>query len=157
MKHVWLGTALLALAGTAFAATNVAISVTVGQPGFYGTIDMGGMPPPQLIYTRPMVIHQPVGVVYQPLYLRVPPGHEKKWNKHCQRYNACGRPVYFVRDSWYTNVYAPQYRGEHGGGKGNNWNQGHGKGKDRDYGQEYGHDNGSGHDKGNKGKGKGRD
>ena len=78
-------------------------------------------------------------VVYQPVYLRVPPGHEKNWRKHCQRYNACGRPVYFVQDTWYTNVYAPQYRAEHGGGKGHKGNNGH--------------DNGKGHDKGNKGKG----
>ena len=97
------------------------------------------MPPPQLVYARPVVIQQPVGVVYQPVYLRVPPGHEKNWRKHCQRYNACGRPVYFVQDTWYTNVYAPQYRAEHGGDKGHKGNNGH--------------DNGKGHDKGNKGKG----
>ena len=34
------------------------------------------MPPPQLVYARPVVIQQPVGVVYQPVYLRVPPGHD---------------------------------------------------------------------------------
>ena len=139
MKHVLLGAALVALSGTALAATNVDVSVNIGQPGFYGHIDIGGMPPPQLVYARPVVIQQPVGVVYQPVYLRVPPGHEKNWRKHCQRYNACGRPVYFVQDTWYTNVYAPQYRAEHGGSKGHKGNNGH--------------DNGKGHDKGNKGKG----
>jgi len=138
MKKLLLATALLALAGSVHCA-DVAVSVTVGQPGFYGHIDIGGMPPPQLVYARPVVIQQPVGVVYQPVYLRVPPGHEKNWRKHCQRYNACGRPVYFVQDTWYTNVYAPQYRAEHGDGKGHKGNNGH--------------DNGKGHDKGNKGKG----
>ncbi len=138
MKKLLLATALLALAGSAHCA-DVAVSVTVGQPGFYGHIDIGGMPPPQLVYARPVVIQQPVGVVYQPVYLRVPPGHEKNWRKHCQRYNACGRPVYFVQDTWYTNVYAPKYRAEHGGSKGHKGNNGH--------------DNGKGHDKGNKGKG----
>ena len=39
-----------------------------------------------------------------------PPGHEKHWNKHCHEYGACGRPVYFVRDGWYNDVYAPRYR-----------------------------------------------
>ena len=32
-----------------------------------------------------------------PLYLHVPPGHAKKWSQHCARYNACNRPVYFVK------------------------------------------------------------
>jgi hypothetical protein len=81
MKKLLLATALLALAGSAHCA-DVAVSVTVGQPGFYGHIDIGGMPPPQLVYARPVVIQQPVGVVYQPVYLRVPPGHEKNWRKH---------------------------------------------------------------------------
>ncbi len=38
------------------------------------------------------------------------PGHEKHWRKHCAQYNACGRPVYFVRDDWYNNEYVPRYR-----------------------------------------------
>jgi hypothetical protein len=49
----------------------------------------------------------------------VPPGHEKHWNKHCAEYNACGRPVYFVRDDWYNNEYVPHYqhdRDDHGRG-----------------------------------------
>jgi hypothetical protein len=39
----------------------------------------------------------------------VTPGHEK----HCAQYNACGRPVYFVRDDWHYNEYVPRHR--HGG------------------------------------------
>ena len=162
MKKVLLGAALLALSGTTL-ATDIAVSVAIGQPGFYGTINLGNMPPPQLIYTRPVVIHQPVGVVYQPVYLRVPPGHEKNWGKHCQRYNACGRPVYFVQDSWYTNVYAPRYRGDHVGGKGNTVNKAYygngnrnGNGHDNDKGRDKGHDKGNGHDNGNKNKDKGK-
>jgi uncharacterized protein YcfJ len=27
------------------------------------------------------------------------------------QYNACGRPVYFVDDRWYNDVYVPHYRG----------------------------------------------
>ena len=46
-----------------------------------------------------------------PVYLRVPPGHAKNWGKHCQRYGACGVPVYFVRDDWYRDVYIPRWRG----------------------------------------------
>jgi len=128
MRRVFLAAVLAALSGTAL-ATDVGVSVSVGQPGFYGRIDIGSMPQPQLIYTAPVIIQQPVGMVRQPLYLRVPPGHEKKWSKHCHNYNACGQPVYFVQDSWYTNVYAPGYRVQHGEGKGHDKgkkNKGHG-------------------------------
>ena len=114
MKRFLIGAALAALMGSALAA-DVGVSVTIGQPGFYGRIDLGNMPQPQLIYASPVIIQQvPVGVVRQPIYLRVPPGHEKKWSKHCRKYNACGQPVYLVQQDWYTNVYAPGYRSKHG-------------------------------------------
>ena len=120
MKRLLIGTALAALMGSAL-AVDVGVSVTIGQPGFYGRIDIGNMPQPQVIYASPVIIQQvPVGVVRQPIYLSVPPGHEKKWSKHCRKYNACGQPVYFVQQSWYTNVYAPDYRSKH----------------DKDYGKE---------------------
>jgi len=81
-------------------------AVSIGQPGFYGQLDIGGYPPPQVIYRR-----QPrVGYDSPPLYLRVPPGHAKNWGKHCGAYNACNRQVFFVKDSWYEKQYAPRYR-----------------------------------------------
>ena len=84
MKRFLIGSALAASMGSAL-ATNVGVSVTIGQPGFYGRIDIGNMPQPQLIYASPVIIQQiPVGVVRQPIYLSVPPGHEKKWSKHCR-------------------------------------------------------------------------
>jgi len=89
-------------------------SVNIGQPGFYGRIDIGGYPPPAVIYPQPIMIQRgPPGLA--PYYLRVPPGHAKHWHKHCHSYRACGRPVYFVRDDWYSNDYAPRYRERHGG------------------------------------------
>jgi hypothetical protein len=104
-----------ALAITAFStqaqAADVGVSVTIGQPGFYGRIDIGNYPYPQprVIYKQPKVV-QRVQVVREPIYLRVPPGHAKNWSKHCHRYQACGYPVYFVQDSWYHNDYAPAYQ-----------------------------------------------
>ena len=87
-------------------AANVGVSVTVGQPGYYGRIDVGDFPQPQLTYPQPVVIEPvPVGVLPQPIYLHVPPGHAKNWRKNCRKYNACGQPVYFVSDNWYNNVY----------------------------------------------------
>ena len=127
--------AVLALfAGAPALAADVGVSVTVGEPGFYGRIDIGNYPQPVLVYPQPVVIQPvPVGVVYEPMYLHVPPGHAKKWKKHCHKYNACGRPVYFVQDKWYNEVYVPQYRERHrhdddyGKGKGKNKDKGKGK------------------------------
>ena len=122
--------ALIILAAAPAWAADVGVSVTVGQPGFYGQIDIGTMRP-QVIYAQPIVIQRPQ-VVGAPMYLRVPPGHEKHWDKHCMKYNACGRPVYFVRDDWYEHEYVPRYQEKHGGkGKGN---QGKGKGGGKDNG-----------------------
>lgn len=88
------------------------VSVSIGQPGFYGRIDIGGFPPPPLLFAEPMII-RPTPAVYSPIYLRVPPGHARKWHRYCDRYRACGRPVYFVQDDWYRNDYSPVYRERH--------------------------------------------
>jgi len=105
MRELMFAAVMAAITGSAFAA-NVGVSVTVGEPGYYGRIDIGNFPQPQLIYAQPVVIEPvPVGVVAQPLYLHVPPGHAKNWRKHCGKYNACSQPVYFVSDNWYNNVY----------------------------------------------------
>ena len=90
-------------------AGDVGISVSLGQPGFYGRIDIGNIGQPQLIYAEPRIIGR-MPDRPSPIYLRVPPGHERNWGAHCGRYGACGQPVYFVRDDWYRNSYVPQYR-----------------------------------------------
>jgi hypothetical protein len=134
MKRFAVALLLAATGSVACAATDVGVSISVGQPGFYGRIDINNAPPPMLLYPQPVVV-QPVRVVQpvavQPLYLHVPPGHAKDWKKHCGKYDACSRPVYFVKDDWYNNVYVPHYEHEHGGkGKGNG--KGNGKGKHKD-------------------------
>lgn len=145
-------------------AADVGVSVSVGQPGFYGRIDIGNAPPPQVVYPQPVVIAPPPPPVVampvapvEPLYLRVPPGHQRHWKKYCARYNACDRPVYFVQERWYNDVYVPHYRDhrdeyrEHGRGddrrgrdddrrgegddhrgRGEGRGEGHGRGHDRD-------------------------
>ena len=115
------------------------VSVSVGQPGFYGRIDIGTLPPPPLLYPQPVVIQPvPVGVAPQPIYLHVPPGHAKNWRKHCHRYNACGQPVYFVHERWYNDVYVPHSRmrddnrdKHHDEGHGRD-HKGHGRGHEKD-------------------------
>jgi hypothetical protein len=118
-------------------AADVAVSVAIGEPGFYGRIDIGTFPQPRVIIQAPVVIQAvPVGVVRAPLYLRVPPGHEKKWAKHCAEYNACGSPVYFVEDGWYNTVYVPAYKAKHG--HPDHSNKGHGNGKEKGKGKGKG-------------------
>ncbi len=133
------------MAGAAFAA-DVGVSVTIGEPGFYGRIVLGNVPPPRVIYSAPVIIQQRAVVVERsPIYLRVPYGHEKNWSKHCRKYNACGQPVYFVQNDWYQQEYAPRYRTEqrsyrdrddHDDERGN---KGHGKDKHRKN-KDKGHD-----------------
>ena len=124
---------LLAAATLPAFAADVGVSVTVGQPGFYGRIDIGNAPPPVLIYPQPVVIQRVyVAQPPPPLYLHVPPGHAQKWSKHCHKYDACSRQVYFVKDDWYNNVYVPHYQQVHASsndGKGNGKGQGKGKNK----------------------------
>ena len=102
---------LFASAAAPVFAADVTVSVTVGDPRFYGPIDIVGFSQPQLVYPEPVFV-QPAhaGVVVQPVYVRVPPGHAKDWRKHCKKYKLCGRPVYFVQDTWYNEVYVPEYR-----------------------------------------------
>lgn len=98
---------------TVASAADVGVSVNISQPGFYGRIDLGRVSQPAVIFGQPMIIeHRAMPVMREPIYLRVPPGHEKNWAKHCRKYSACAQPVYFVQDSWYREVYAPRYDGE---------------------------------------------
>ena len=95
------------------AQAQVGISLQVGQPGFYGQLNLGGYnsyPPPQLLYRQPVIVERNRRYLGQPVYMRVPPGHSKNWAKHCARYGACGRPVYFVSDEWYERTYVPRNR-----------------------------------------------
>ena len=84
------------------------------MPGVYGRIDLGGFPEPALINTQPVYVQRAPGADLPPVYLHVPPGYERNWRRHCREYNACGQPVYFVRDDWYRNTYQPRYREMHG-------------------------------------------
>ena len=132
MNRLLIAAALAAATVPALAA-DVGVSVHVGQPGFYGRIDIGNFPPPRLLYPEPVIIRPVrVGVVRQPIYLHVPPGHAKDWRKHCRKYNACGQPVYFVQEDWYNNVYVPRYRDGERHGQGHDKKRGKGKGHKED-------------------------
>ena len=142
--HLVLTSAVLSLAFVASVARAQVpyVSATVSgqlQPGIYGRIDIGNAPPPPLIYAQPIIIQRPAVLVQQaPLYLHVPPGHAKKWSKHCGKYNACGQPVYFVRvrgdDDYERRGYQrrDEYRNEHGHDDDDSKHSGKGKHKNKD-------------------------
>ena len=116
--------AVLALASLSAHAGPAIINLSVGgeiSPGVYGQVQFGNAPPPPVLYAQPMIIvRQPPNVVVEPLYLHVPPGHAKHWSKHCREYNACNRPVYFVRSAEYEPGYdARKYKEQHDQGRRN--------------------------------------
>lgn len=129
MKRILLTAALIGLGGAAMTAqaSNVGVSISLGQPGFYGRIDLGNAPAPRLIYDQPVMIERgPPRIA--PIYLRVPAGYERDWSRQCYRYAACNQPVYFVRDDWYRTSYVPHYREHYYGG---GWHDGR-RDRDRD-------------------------
>ena len=93
------------VAGAADINLRVIVSGEVA-PGVYGRVDIGTAPPPPLLHAKPVIITRQPGPPAAPIYLHVPPGHAKHWSKHCKKYNACGRPVYFVK----SEEYAPGYK-----------------------------------------------
>ncbi len=118
-----------ATAAPAWSAVDVGVGVgiTIREPGVYGRIEIGAQPPPPVLYPQPVIIARPAVVVQQPpLYLYVPPGHARKWDKHCYRYNACARQVYFVQENWVQERY------EEGHGKGHRKYKNKGKGHKHD-------------------------
>jgi hypothetical protein len=153
MKLFLIAVAFATMSTSAVAA-DVGVSVSIGQPGYYGRIDIGNAyPQPQVIYAQPRVImrHAPM---HEPIYLRVPPGHRKNWKKHCRQYGACGERVYFVQDNWYQRDYAPRYqqyhRDRHDGHnqyRGDDRRDDHRGGNDRrdDHRGDKGDDRGNGH------------
>lgn len=79
------------------------------SPGVYGRVELSNNSHPDVYYAEPVVIIKDSQAPrYRPVYLHVPPGHAKHWGKHCHKYNACGRPVYFIRSVEYA-----EYDGEH--------------------------------------------
>jgi len=130
--------AILTVVAVPALATDVSASIGISQPGFYGQINIGDFPRPTVIYAEPVWIARPSKVVYvQPIYLHVPPGHEKHWSKHCAKYGACGRPVYFVREDWYQTHYVPRQERQdyYARGESDDHDQKHdnGKGKGKDH------------------------
>src|SRR4051812_28250958 len=111
-----LAASLVALAaGAAQAQVSVGGSISINAPGVFGRVDIGQQPgyayvPPAVVYAQPVVIAPtPIAVQQRPIYLYVPEAHSRDWAHHCGYYNACGQPVYFVREQWVRDRYEQHY------------------------------------------------
>jgi len=128
-----------------FASTNVGVSIGINQPGVYGRVDIGNYPPPTLVYPQPVIIAPPpVAIERRPIYLYVPPAHQRDWRRYCGRYQACGQPVYFVQEQWVRDRYEHD-RYEHRHDR-RDWDDDH---HDHGRGHGWGHDK---HDHGRHGR-----
>jgi hypothetical protein len=115
MKTLLIAASLLAATFSNVATAGTNVSVSIGQPGFYGRIDLGGAPPPAVVYAEPVIVERaPRYMDAPPIYLRVPVVQQRSWKRYCRNYGACGQRVLFVQDSWYRNDFAPRYHREHG-------------------------------------------
>jgi hypothetical protein len=126
-NHLLAALLLSSLLGLDARAADVGVSVQISQPGVYGRVDIGRFPQPAVVMPQPVVIAPQPVVVAQPVYMWVPPGHQKNWRKHCSRYNACGVPVYFVQDRWYRQQVMQR---ERHGDRGHQRSEGRGKHRD---------------------------
>jgi hypothetical protein len=140
------------LASLSAHATQPIINLSIGgeiSPGVYGQVQFGNAPPPPVFYSQPkIIVRQPSAEELEPIYMHVPPGHAKNWARYCSRYDACNRPVYFVK----SQEYEPGYRkhkneGHRDEGRSNegHWDQGRHDGDHRD---ERGDQEDRGHDRG---------
>lgn len=132
MRWFALPVAALIIAFASPAKAQTYMNMTIGgafAPGVYGQIAIGDNMPPPLMNVQPVIVGRPVyGAPV--MYLHVAPDEYRHWGRYCGRYNACGRPVNFVRvderNRWWAhedgrgNRYyrQPEYRygerGDHG-------------------------------------------
>ena len=111
-------------------------------PGVYGQVQIGNERPPPLVYAQPMLIVAQEAPP-PPIYLHVPPGHARNWHKHCREYNACDRPVYFIRSEEYEPGYVRRHEDdEHDRSRRDDSRHG----DDHDHGHGHGHGGHDSHD-----------
>jgi len=102
-------------------------------PGVYGRVELGNNSHPEVYYAEPVIIisdsNEPR---YRPVYVHVPPGHAKNWSKHCHKYNACRRPVYFIKSAEYMDDNDHHHDDHHDH---HHKHPGKGKGKEKHHGK----------------------
>ena len=108
MKSLIVSAIALCALGSAVAQPQVGLSIGINEPGVYGQINIGALPAPALIAPQPVLI-APGPSVGAPVYLYVPVAEQRNWRRYCRKYQACGRPVYFVREDWVRDRYAHEH------------------------------------------------
>lgn len=110
MKRYLLAAALSVAAAAASAAD---VAVSAGHPDYFGQLEVGHLAPPAVVYENAVIVRGKRRVEgAEAIYMRLPEKQVRQWSKYCSRYDACGRPVYFVKDEWYRNVYVAHHNGE---------------------------------------------
>ncbi len=117
-------------------ADDLGVSVILEKevaPGVYGRVELGNNSRPDLYYAEPVIIVRESNAPrYRPVYMHVPPGHAKNWGKHCHKYNACRRPVYFITSAEYVEDDHHHHEDHHDH---HHKHHGKGKGKDKHHGK----------------------
>lgn len=111
MSRGFVALAAALLSAPVFAGPEVGVSVSVGQPGFYGRVDLGHVGyGPVVAYPQP--VYLPAPVVYRPYYVQTPT-HHGHHRHHGDRHR-----------HWQPQHHHPG----HGHGHGNGNGRGHGRG-----------------------------
>lgn len=94
----------------AVAQPSVGVSIGINEPGVYGRINIGDLPGEALVAPQPVIVAPPRAVLNRrPIYLYVAPYEQANWARSCNRYGACGQPVYFVREDWVHDRYVREH------------------------------------------------
>ena len=112
MKRYLLAAAIFAVAASASAA-DIDVSISAGHPNYFGKIEIDQVAKPAVVFDNAVIVRGKRRVDgAEPIYMRLPEKQVRQWSKYCSRYDACGTPVYFVKDEWYRNVYVVSHHGE---------------------------------------------
>lgn len=91
------------------AGIHLDVNVGIGAPGYYGILPIQGVMP-SVWNSSPVIAVGAAIPGVGPIYLTVPLEHRRHWGRYCDRYDACARPVYFVKRPWYDKHYVKHHR-----------------------------------------------
>lgn len=99
--------------GSAAANASTQISISIGDSGYWGVLPALTGYRPEVWNNSPIVAIGTAVAGLSAIYLNVPDAERHDWKNHCRKYDACNRPVHFVKNDWYRDQYAPEYRRQH--------------------------------------------
>lgn len=104
---------LALLLGAASAGASTQVNISIGDSGYRGVLPALSGWRPEVWNSSPVVAIGAAAAGLAAVYLNVTDSERRDWKRHCGKYDACGRPVYFVKNDWYRGTYAPEYRRRH--------------------------------------------